>query len=98
GLRGGLDFGARAQRQAGVLVSGITWEIAAGNLQADAVALGEDLARLPEADGILVDAAGLDGRGILERFAERHSADAFADVDRAALRIDVGQRGGEVGV
>ena len=36
--------------------------------------------------------------GCLQRFAERRAADAFADVDRAAVGMHVGQRGGEVGV
>jgi len=35
---------------------------------------------------------------MLQRLAERRAPDAFTDVDRAPVRVDVGQRGGEVGV
>ena len=88
-LPGLLDLGAGAQGQARVLVAGVAGEVAAGDLQPQPVAGLEHHARLPEADRVPVDPARLDRRRVLQRLAERDAADAFADVDRPAVRMHV---------
>jgi hypothetical protein len=58
----------------------------------------EDDTSGPEVDVVSVALAGGDGRLLLERAAVARSRDAVGDIDRATVRVDIGECGGEVGI
>ena len=79
-------------------------KIAAGDVDAQAVAGAEPIGRRRQSDGYGVDAPGFQQLGIGPRFAIAHAQHGVGEVEREALgivcagRVDVDQFGGEVRV
>src|SRR4030095_11563264 len=73
-------------------------EAAAGDIYPDAVPRLEDIGGGAQLDAVLVDFVRSDQRGAAERAAVAGADDPLADVEGAAVRPDVAQLHGEVGV
>ena len=98
GLGGLHQFGRLLHRAAGVGVAVEAREIAARNLQADAVAFQEDVGGDAGVDGHAVDLAGHGRLGLLQRVAIAQAQDAVGQVARLAVGEHVHQLGREIGV
>src|SRR5579863_2506525 len=86
------------RRLAGVQVAVEAREIAARDFEAQLVSGKEDVARRPEVDGQLVDLSGIHELRPLLRVPVARAQDALGQVLGEAVRPDVNQLGGEVGV
>jgi len=94
---GGLHYrGVGARVFAAIQVAVEAGEVAAGDLDADFVALEKDVAGGPEIDLVLVDLAGDDGAGGGGGFAVAGAQDSFGQVQHEAVGSYVDQLGGEV--
>ena len=85
-------------RLAGVPVAVEAGEVAARDVDPDAVAGLEQVARRPQVDRKLVDAARLQGRRGRGRLAVAPAHDAVGEEARVARLVHVGEHGREVGV
>jgi hypothetical protein len=93
GLACRLHRGVDAKRVAGVRVSVVVREVAAGNLEANLMARQEDIAGGPNIDHVLVDLTRSDGRGVLQRVAIPRADDPVVEIDRVSFGEDVDELG-----
>src|SRR5262249_41353128 len=82
----------------GVRVAIEAWKIAAGNFQPDYVPFLEHVAGGPQVDLELVDLAGRQQRWSFLGIAKARAQDAFGEISRESVRVDIDEFGGEVGV
>ena len=88
-LLGHLHLVVQTVRVAGVEVAVKAREIAAGDLQPDAVPGPEEIAGLPQLDPIDVHLIWFDGTGVLVGVAEAGPHNALAQVDGLAPGVHV---------
>ena len=98
GLVGDLQHRILREGVACVRVAIVHGEIATGDLDADAVARLEEVARRPDVDVVAVGEARLDQRGVRLRVPVARTLHAVLDEHRGAIGIDVVELGDEVGV
>src|SRR4051794_35532570 len=95
-LVGATRAGVVADRVSGVQIAVEAREIAAADLDPDAVARLENIARHPEVDLELVDLAGCQQLGRTTSLAVAPAHDAVAQVPGGAVRENIDQLGGEI--
>src|ERR1700733_1442646 len=98
GVGGGDEVVAGGLVGAGVQVAVEAREVAAADLEANGVALLEDVSGGPEVDGDFVYLIGIHHTGLFVGVAVAHAEDAVGEVFGEAVGGDVDEHGGEVGV
>src|SRR5215831_1156311 len=88
----------QSKRLTGVRIAVELREVAAGDIDANAMAGKEDVAGADQVDGQLVDPSGLQRNWPRWALAIAGSQNAFAHVDGAAVGKDVDEFGDEIGV
>src|SRR5215218_10919642 len=88
----------RAELVPGVEVAVEAREVATAHLQTDAMPPAEEIAGRPEIDRVFEWLTGCDRSGSVGPLAVASADDAVAEITRGAVRIDIDQLAGEIGV
>ena len=100
GLVGGDQFAVLAKSMAGVGIAVPAREVAASDVQANAMALLEDVAGGPQVDDVFVGFARLNqrGRGALREIAVAGANDAIVKILGVAIGIDIDEASDKIGI